>query len=75
MQRSDDGVVGANSAIFGAFPIKDVSDAALTGPLVWSGQDFQGDQTYTLHLSDEEAAEVDSALASFKGQSQLTLNH
>ncbi|KAF5245829.1 hypothetical protein FAUST_1616 [Fusarium austroamericanum] len=67
MQRSDNGVVGANSeSVIGAFPTKDVSSAALTGPLVWSGQDFQGDQTYTLRLSDEEAGEVESALASFK---------
>jgi hypothetical protein len=66
MQRSDDGVVGVNSDSFRASPIKDVSSAALTGPLVWSGQDFQGDQAYTLRLSHEEASEVDSALASFK---------
>ncbi|KAM0380539.1 hypothetical protein ACHAPY_000269 [Fusarium culmorum] len=67
MQRSDNGIVGANSeSVIGAFPTKDVSSAALTGPLVWSGQDFQGDQTYILRLSDEEAGEVESALASFK---------
>ena len=75
MQRSDDGVVGVNSDSFGASPIKDVSSAALTGPLIWSGQDFQGDQAYTLRLSHEEASEVDSALAGFKGQFQWTLNH
>lgn len=74
MQHSDNGVVGANSeSVIGAFPTKDVSSAALTGPLVWSGQDFQGDQTYTLRLSDEEAGEVESALASFKGQFKLEI--
>ena len=75
MQRSDDGVVGVNSDSFGTSPRKDVSIAALTGPLVWSGQDFQGDQAYTLRLSHEESSEVDNALASFKGQFQWTPNH
>ncbi|KAM0500519.1 hypothetical protein ACHAP8_005058 [Fusarium lateritium] len=66
-ERSDDGVVGVNSDIIGASPIKDdAKDTRLIGPLLWSGQDFDGDQTYTLRLSDEEAREVDSALASFK---------
>jgi hypothetical protein len=66
MQHSDDGVVGANSDSIGDFPTKDMSRAALAGPLVWSGQDFHGDHTYTLCLSVEEADEVGSALASFK---------
>lgn len=75
MQRSDNGVVGVNSDIFGASLIKDVSRTSLTGPLVWSGQDLQGDQAYTLRLSDEECSEVDNALASFKCQSILVFYH
>jgi len=75
MQRSDDGVVGVNSDSFGASPMKDVYSAALTGPLVWSGQDFQGDQAYTLRLSHEEASEVNNALASFKGEFQWIPNN
>ncbi|KAM0292031.1 hypothetical protein ACHAO9_003594 [Fusarium lateritium] len=67
LQRSDgNGVLGLNSDILGGMPVKDSSNAALTGPLVWSGADYQGDQAYTLRLSEEEAAEIDSALASFK---------
>ncbi|KAL3607337.1 hypothetical protein FPOAC2_02320 [Fusarium poae] len=65
-QRSDNGVVGANSDIIGGLPIKAEPNGIVSGPLVWSGQDFHGDQTYTLRLSDEEAGEVDSALTSFK---------
>ncbi|KAF5663238.1 hypothetical protein FHETE_7618 [Fusarium heterosporum] len=67
LQRSDgDGVPGLNSDIIGDMPIKGSSNAALTGPLVWSGAEYQGDHTYTLRLSEEEAGEIDSALASFK---------
>ncbi|KAF5018827.1 hypothetical protein F66182_9190 [Fusarium sp. NRRL 66182] len=61
-----DGALGVNSDILGGIPIKNSSNAALTGPLVWSGAEFQGNHTYTLHLSEDEAAEIDSALASFK---------
>lgn len=39
--------------------------ARLTGPLVWSGNDLQ-EESYALHLSDEDIAEVDGALAHFK---------
>ncbi|KAH7242242.1 hypothetical protein BKA59DRAFT_513755 [Fusarium tricinctum] len=67
LQRSDgNGVLGLNSDILGGMPVKGSSNAALTGPLVWSGADYKGDQAYTLRLSEEEAAEIDSALASFK---------
>ncbi|KAG5744718.1 hypothetical protein H9Q70_012588 [Fusarium xylarioides] len=69
MQRSEnDGVLGVNSELLRESPIKNSnsSNAALTGPLVWSGADYQGEQAYTLRLSGEEAREVDSALASFK---------
>ncbi|KAJ4166222.1 hypothetical protein NW765_007449 [Fusarium oxysporum] len=69
MQRSDnDGVLGVNSELLRESPIKNSnsSNAALTGPLVWSGADYREDQAYTLRLSGEEANEVDSALASFK---------
>lgn len=64
----NDGVLGVNSELLRESPIKNTnsSNAALTGPLVWSGADYQGDQAYTLRLSGEEAEEVDSALASFK---------
>jgi hypothetical protein len=69
LQRSDgNGVLGLNSDILGGMPVKGSSNAALTGPLVWSGADYQGDQAYTLRLSEEEAAEINSALASFKSQ-------
>jgi hypothetical protein len=69
MQRSgNDGVLGVNSGLLRESLIKNSnsSNAALAGPLVWSGADYQGDQAYTLRLSGEEAKEVDSALASFK---------
>ncbi|KAJ3525618.1 hypothetical protein NM208_g11563 [Fusarium decemcellulare] len=57
--------LGLNSDLNGGNSIKSSSDA-LTGPLVWSGAEFQGDQTYTLRLSEEEVAEIDNALANFK---------
>ena len=38
----------------------------LTGPLVWSGADFKNTQAYTLQLSEEDIAEIDNALESFK---------
>ncbi|KAG4253318.1 hypothetical protein FPRO03_07278 [Fusarium proliferatum] len=69
LHRSEnDGILGVNSEMLRESPIKNSnsSNAALTGPLVWSGADFQGDQAYTLRLSGEEAKEVDSALTSFK---------
>ncbi|KAF7563594.1 hypothetical protein G7046_g508 [Stylonectria norvegica] len=45
--------------------LKDSPDL-LTGPLVWSGADFKGNQVYTLQLSIDEIAEIKDALASFK---------
>lgn len=40
----------------------------LTGPLVWSGADFKGNQAYTLQLSEEDVVEIDNALSHFKSQ-------
>ncbi|KAF4968711.1 hypothetical protein FSARC_3928 [Fusarium sarcochroum] len=62
----NNGALGVNSDIVGGMPIKDSNNASLTGPLVWSGAEFQEDHTYTLRLSEGEAREIDSALASFK---------
>ncbi|KAH7247062.1 hypothetical protein B0J15DRAFT_469120 [Fusarium solani] len=57
-------LAGLNSDLAG-ISVK-VSSDALAGPLVWSGAEFQGDSTYTLHLSEDEVAEIDNALANFK---------
>lgn len=40
----------------------------LTGPLVWSGADFKGNQAYTLQLSEEDVVEIGNALSHFKSQ-------
>ncbi|RSL52798.1 hypothetical protein CEP53_007971 [Fusarium sp. AF-6] len=56
---------GLNSDLAG-ISVKASSSDALTGPLVWSGVEFQGDSTYTLRLSEDEVEEIDNALASFK---------
>ncbi|KAF4978428.1 hypothetical protein FZEAL_5192 [Fusarium zealandicum] len=60
----ENGVLGLNSDL-GGMSIK-TSPNALTGPLVWSGAEIQGDQTYTLRLSEDEVAEIEQALANFK---------
>ncbi|KAM5353110.1 hypothetical protein ACJ41O_003260 [Fusarium nematophilum] len=60
----ENGVLVPNSDLAQGLSVKSSPDA-LNGPLVWSGAEFQGDQTYTLRLSDNEAAEVDRALANF----------
>lgn len=57
-------LAGLNSDLAG-ISVK-VSSDALAGPLVWLGAEFQGDSTYTLHLSEDEVAEIDNALANFK---------
>ncbi|RSM08093.1 hypothetical protein CDV31_008306 [Fusarium ambrosium] len=63
---------GLNSDLAG-ISVKASSDA-LTGPLVWSGVEFQGDSTYTLRLSEDEVEEIDNALASFKTLGSETLH-
>lgn len=35
---------------------------ALTGPAVWKGGDFEGDESWIHHLSEEEIAAIDAAL-------------
>jgi hypothetical protein len=40
----------------------------LSGPLIWEGKDFVSDpDQYVYHLGDDEIAEIDSAIAYFKG--------
>lgn len=59
-------LAGLNSDLAGTSVKASSSPDALAGPLVWSGAEFQGDSAYTLRLSEDEVAEVDDALASFK---------
>ncbi|PTB63346.1 Clavaminate synthase-like protein [Trichoderma citrinoviride] len=40
--------------------------AAFKGPLVWSGADFEKEETYTLNLDKNDVGEIDAALQSFK---------
>lgn len=40
--------------------------AALTGPLVWTGQDFE-DKRHVLQLSEKDIHEIDAAVDNFEG--------
>lgn len=47
----------------------DLVPAKLTGPLVWSGEDFQhGGQLPVMHLSKDEVCEIQNAALRFKGR-------
>ncbi|KAH6889704.1 hypothetical protein B0T10DRAFT_404277 [Thelonectria olida] len=45
---------------------EDLAQAALTGPLVWSGADFKDVQSYALQLEENDILEVENALNEFK---------
>ena len=44
----------------------------LSGPLVWTTDDFQNENEFVYHLSDADKAEIVDALTHFKGNSVCT---
>lgn len=40
----------------------------LRSPLAWTGADFESEDSYVHHLSDEEKADIDKALDHFNGR-------
>jgi hypothetical protein len=45
---------------------------ALTGERVWSGDDFPNDSAYVYHLSDDDRAEIATALKQFLGMESFS---
>ena len=62
-------VVNKSSIPFSEWPQQ------LTGKLCWSGVDFTSDKEYTLHLTQTEVDEINSALEAFKGMVKSVHSH
>ncbi|KAK2601609.1 hypothetical protein QQS21_004844 [Conoideocrella luteorostrata] len=57
---------GSHSSINIGEPIKWKSPKTLSGPTIWSGADFEHNDSFTLYLSAEDIEEVEHALQVFK---------
>ena len=47
----------------------------LLGSMAWEGNQFSNENEFIFHLSSEDNAEVDAALAAFQGSCSLRLAH
>jgi hypothetical protein len=47
----------------------------LLGSMAWEGNQFSNENEFIFQLSSEDSAEVDAALAAFKGSCNLRLAH